>query len=76
MKDHANSFKILLGEFVSDSEGTGIVHMAPGFGEEDQILCQQNNIEIACPVDNAGKFTKEIYDFEGLLVFDANDQIS
>jgi len=73
--DHPNSFKILVGDFISDNEGTGIVHMAPGFGEDDQIICNQNNIELVCPVDNAGKFTKEIYDFEGLQVFDANDPI-
>jgi isoleucyl-tRNA synthetase len=73
--DHDNSFRVLIGEFVSEGEGTGIVHMAPGFGEDDQILCQQNNIELVCPVDNAGKFTKEIYDFQGLQVFDANDPI-
>jgi isoleucyl-tRNA synthetase len=73
--DHANSFRILKGEFVSEAEGTGIVHIAPGFGEDDQILCQHNNIELVCPVDNAGKFTKEIHDFQGMQVFDANDQI-
>ncbi|WP_341755887.1 isoleucine--tRNA ligase [Candidatus Tisiphia endosymbiont of Ptychoptera albimana] len=73
--NHPGSFKVLSGDFVVEGDGTGIVHMAPGFGEDDQILCQSQGIELVCPVDNAGKYTKEIYDFVGLQVFDANDQI-
>ena len=74
-KDHPNSFVILDGEFVTEGDGTGVVHMAPGFGEDDQILCAKNGIELVCPVDNAGKFTYEINDLVGLHVFDANDRI-
>ncbi len=73
--NHPNSFKIFAGSFVVEGDGTGIVHMAPGFGEDDQILCESKGIELVCPVDNSGKFTKEIPDFEGLQVFDANDKI-
>lgn len=73
--NHPAAFKILVGEFVVEGEGTGIVHMAPGFGEEDQILCMSAGIELVCPVDNAGKFTQEVYDFVGVQVFEANDQI-
>lgn len=73
--DHENSFVILGGEFVTEGEGTGIVHMAPGFGEDDQILCEKNNIELVCPVDSQGKFTAEVRDFVGMNVFDANDEI-
>jgi isoleucyl-tRNA synthetase len=73
--NHKNSFKILAGDFVVEGDGTGIVHIAPGFGEDDQVLCQQYDIELVCPVDNSGKFTREIYDLEGLQVFDANDKI-
>ncbi|WP_341789388.1 isoleucine--tRNA ligase [Rickettsia endosymbiont of Polydrusus tereticollis] len=73
--NHPNSFKIFAGDFVVEGDGTGIVHMAPGFGEDDQILCESKGIELVCPVDNSGKFTKEIPDFEGLQVFDANDKI-
>ena len=74
-KDHQNAFKIFTADFVVEGDGTGIVHMAPGFGEDDQIVCQEEGIEIVCPVDNAGKFTSEVPDFEGLQVFDANDPI-
>src|SRR5207237_5561741 len=71
-KDHPSSFKIFAGDFVVEGDGTGVVHMAPGFGEDDQILCESKGIELVCPVDNSGKFTKEIPDLEGLPVFAAN----
>lgn len=70
-----NAFRIFSGEFVNTEEGTGIVHMAPGFGEEDQITCEANGIETVCPVDSQGKFTSEVKDYAGLLVFDANVKI-
>jgi isoleucyl-tRNA synthetase len=59
---HANSFKILSGDFVTEGDGTGTVHLAPGFGEDDQRVCEAAGIKLVCPVDNAGKFTAEIYD--------------
>ena len=66
-KDNTNSFRILDGtDFVTDGDGTGVVHLAPGFGEEDQRVCEANDIELVCPVDHAGKFTDEIYDIDGL----------
>jgi isoleucyl-tRNA synthetase len=72
---HYNAFKVLTAEFVEAGSGTGVVHIAPGFGEDDQILCQKHDIELVCPVDNGGKFTAEIIDFAGLQVFEANDPI-
>jgi isoleucyl-tRNA synthetase/very-short-patch-repair endonuclease len=63
-----NAFTILNGDFVSDADGTGIVHLAPGFGEDDQRVCAENGIclpengGIICPVDQSGKFTNEIFD--------------
>jgi isoleucyl-tRNA synthetase len=56
------AFIILHGDFVSTDEGTGIVHLAPGFGEDDQLLCKANGIPTLCPVDEGGKFTAEIFD--------------
>ncbi len=73
--NHAHAFRILAGDFVTDTDGTGIVHMAPGFGEDDFQLCRQHQIDVVCPVDNAGLFTTEIADFAGRHVFDANDDI-
>ena len=72
--DTENSFKILAADFVNTEEGTGIVHMAPGFGEDDQIVCESHGIPIKSPVDSRGKFTSEIKDFEGMLVFDAYEE--
>ncbi len=57
-KKHPNSFRVLLGDFVTMEDGTGIVHMAPGFGEDDFNLCRKENIEVVCPVDEDGKFTQ------------------
>lgn len=74
-KDHPNSFRILAGDFVSTEEGTGAVHMAPGFGEDDQRACEANQISIVCPVDDAGRFTEEVADYAGMQVFDANKEI-
>lgn len=56
------AFSIMHGDFVTTEEGTGIVHMAPGFGEDDQALCKANGIPTICPVDEGGKFTSEIFD--------------
>ena len=53
-KTHPNSFKIFAADFVVEGDGTGIVHMAPGFGEDDQIICEKEGIDLVCPVDNAG----------------------
>jgi len=64
---HKNSFRILDGSsFVTDGDGTGIVHMAPGFGEDDQKCCEANGIEVVVPVDGQGKYTDAIYDLPGL----------
>ena len=70
-----NAFRVLSAEFVNTEEGTGIVHMAPGFGEDDQSICEDNNIKTVCPVDSRGQFTSEISDYSGQLVFDANPKI-
>lgn len=70
-----SAFRVLEADFVNTDEGTGIVHMAPGFGEDDQKVCEANGIEIVCPVDNAGKFTAEVSDYQGLQVLEANKQI-
>ena len=70
-----NAFKVLSAEFVNTEEGTGIVHMAPGFGEDDQAICEDNDIKTVCPVDSRGQFTSEISDYSGQLVFDANPEI-
>ena len=74
-RGHANAFRILAGDFVDTAEGTGVVHMAPGFGEDDQKVCEANGIELVCPVDDRGRFTAEVPEWHGTLVFDANKDI-
>lgn len=74
-KDHTNAFVSLAADFVTTEDGTGIVHVAPGFGEDDQALCKENHIEIVCPVDSAGKFIFPVIDYLGMQVFEANDPI-
>ncbi|HEV8063788.1 MAG TPA: isoleucine--tRNA ligase, partial [Acidimicrobiales bacterium] len=69
------AFRLVAGDFVVTGEGTGIVHMAPGFGEDDQRVCEEEGIEVVCPVDEQGRFTAEVTDFAGLQVFDANQPI-
>ncbi len=57
------AFRILDGSsFVTDGDGTGIVHIAPGFGEDDQRVAAANGIEVVVPVDEKGRYTDEIFD--------------
>jgi isoleucyl-tRNA synthetase len=72
---HPGAFVVLLGDFVDTAEGTGVVHMAPGFGEDDQRVCEQHGIALVCPVDDQGRFTAQVADYQGQLVFDANKPI-
>ncbi len=71
------AFKVLSGEFVSTEDGTGIVHIAPGFGQDDFEACRayDENFPVVCPVDEAGKFTAEIPDYQGIQVFETNEPI-
>jgi len=70
-----NAFKVLLGDFVTEDEGTGIVHTAPAFGEEDYAICKKYKIPSVQPVDEKGHFTKEVVDFAGRYVHDVNTDV-
>ncbi|WJZ03147.1 isoleucine--tRNA ligase [Corynebacterium freiburgense] len=74
-KDHPNAFQIIAADYVTTEDGTGIVHQAPAFGEDDMIACEKVGIEVVIPVDMDGKFTSLVPDYEGKLVFDANKDI-
>ncbi len=63
-KNHQNAFKITHGDFITTEDGTGIVHIAPGFGEDDFELCKKLGISLVCPVDEKGKYTAEIFDID------------
>ncbi len=69
------AFRVLAGDFVTDGDGTGIVHIAPGFGEDDKALGDANGVPVVVPVDDTGRFTPEVADFAGLQVFEANRSI-
>ncbi len=73
--DTPNAFHVLAGDFVSTEDGTGVVHMAPGFGEDDQIICNAVGIPTICPMDEHGRFTAEVAPWAGLHVFDANPEV-
>ncbi len=71
-----NAFQIIAADFVSTEEGTGVVHLAPGFGEDDQNACAAYGIEVVCPMDSAGRFTAEVEPWAGTHVFDANPEVA
>ncbi len=71
-----NAFQVLAGDFVSTEEGTGVVHLAPGFGEDDMEVCNRAAIPVVCPVDEAGRFTEPVSPWAGLQVFEANKGIT
>ncbi|MCX7661275.1 MAG: isoleucine--tRNA ligase, partial [Candidatus Omnitrophica bacterium] len=64
--------KVILADFVSGEEGTGLVHIAPGHGAEDYSVGLKYKLEIIMPVDEKGRFNKTIEEFSGLNVFQAN----
>ena len=73
--DTEGAFQVLGGDFVATEDGTGVVHMAPGFGEDDHRVCTEAGIPVRCPVDSRGQFTTEVEPYAGQLVFDANKPI-
>ncbi len=58
-----DAYKILIGDFVSTEEGTGIVHIAPSFGADDMRMAKKYGIGSLTLVDKQGRFTSEVYDF-------------
>ncbi len=64
-----------LGDFVTLDSGTGIVHIAPGHGQEDYEIGMAYNLDIYAPVDDKGRFTKDVEFFGGMFVYDANKRI-
>ncbi|WP_043536387.1 isoleucine--tRNA ligase [Actinomyces polynesiensis] len=67
-----NAWTVIPGDFVTTEDGTGLVHIAPAFGEDDMSACQAAGIQPVVPVDDRGRFTSEVPDYEGVQVFDAN----
>jgi len=66
---------LMLGNHVTLDAGTGAVHTAPGHGYDDYVIGQRYGLDVYCPVDNRGHFTKEVARFAGQQVFEANKHI-
>ncbi|GHV92744.1 isoleucine--tRNA ligase [Spirochaetia bacterium] len=70
-----NAFRTYAGDFVSTEDGTGIVHTAPGFGEDDARVLKGTGVPVICPIDAECRFTAEVSDYQGLFVKDADKPI-
>ena len=73
--DTESAFRILGADFVTTQDGTGVVHLAPGFGEEDQNVCLEAGIATVCPMDSHGCYTSEVTPWAGQHVFEANPAV-
>ena len=70
-----NAFQVLRGDFVTTEDGTGIVHMAPAYGEDDKATTDTVGIIPVTPVDSKGRFDVTVPDYQGQHVFEANPNI-
>lgn len=69
------AFRVFTADFVSTEDGTGIVHTAPGFGEDDNKVFKGTGVPTVCPVDAECKFTKEVPDYAGRFVKECDKDI-
>lgn len=74
------AFRVLVDEYVTAESGTGVVHQAPYFGEDDNRVCLAagvitKDMDPICPLDSIGRFTLPVTDFEGQYVKDADKNI-
>lgn len=74
-RDHPNSFRIVSDDFVTTEEGTGIVHMAPAYGEDDYRVCRREAIELVDYLDEECAFTGDIPEYAGSFCKDADKEI-
>src|SRR5690554_723774 len=73
---YENAWQILVAEYVATGEGTGIVHQAPAYGEDDQVTCAKAGIPVVISVDDGGRFLPAVEPVAGLQVFDANKPLT
>ncbi len=74
-KRSEGAFRVIASDHVTTDSGTGVVHMAPAFGEEDFYACKANGVPIVNPVDDDGLFLAPVVDFKGRKVKDADKDI-
>jgi isoleucyl-tRNA synthetase len=70
-----NAFQVLAADFVTTEDGTGTVHLAPAFGEDDQNVCNAAGIPTIVTVDDHTRFTALVPPYQGVQVFDTNKQV-
>jgi len=75
VKTEKRAYFVIAGDFVSLKEGTGLVHIAPAFGEDDMEAGKKNDLAVILNVDQTGKFKEEVKDWAGLWVKDADPLI-
>ncbi|HKJ85960.1 MAG TPA: isoleucine--tRNA ligase [Spirochaetia bacterium] len=73
--DAKGAFRTHAADYVTTEDGTGIVHIAPGFGEDDYNVLKDTELPVPVPIDAECRFTSEVSDFEGLFVKDADKPI-
>ena len=73
---HDRAHRILAADYVTVEDGTGLVHLAPAFGEEDKLVTDEAGITPVVPVDGQGRFTAEVPPYAGQHVFEANRAIT
>lgn len=71
-----NAWTILVADYVTTDDGTGLVHQAPAYGEEDQKACEAAGIPVVLSLDEGGRFLPEVTDVAGLLWSDANKPLT
>lgn len=76
-----NAWRFLVADYVTTTDGTGIVHQAPAYGEDDQKVCEEAGIPVVLSVDEGAKFLPlfshgDLHDIVGLQVFEANKPIT
>ena len=74
-KCEKGAFRMFNADYVSTEDGTGIVHIAPAFGEEDNKIFRGTGIPNVEPIDAECKFTKEVPEYQGVFVKDADKDI-
>ncbi len=73
--EHENAFRVVEADFVTTEDGTGLVHSAGAFGEEDMVVTDREGMKVVIPVGPNGRFTAPVNEYAGLQVFDANSPI-
>ncbi len=74
-KVEGKAFVVIHGDYVNLEDGTGIVHIAPAYGEDDSLVSKQNGIAFINLVDKSGKFVEEVEPWAGRFVRDCNEDI-